>query len=77
VPEDSQARQGIGYKEMIPCVRGLCTAEEAGETIAQNTRHYAKRQMTWFRGEKDIVWLEADAPDTPARLEASLLGGEA
>ena len=77
VPEDSQAMQGIGYKEMIPCVRGLCTAREAGETIAQNTRHYAKRQMTWFRGEKDMAWLEADAPDALKRLEDSLLGGEA
>ena len=43
VPDDAQSMNGIGYKEMVPCVRGECTDEEAAEKIRINTRHYAKR----------------------------------
>ena len=50
--------QGIGYKELIPMVKGLCSTEAAAELVKRNTRHYAKRQWTWFRGENDIQWLD-------------------
>ncbi len=47
--KDNHALSGIGYKEIIQYVDGLITLEEATELIKKNTRHYAKRQMTWFR----------------------------
>ncbi len=50
------ARQAIGYKEFFPYFRGDCSLEEAVVTLKRNTRHYAKRQLTWFRRE-DVVWL--------------------
>lgn len=52
--------QTVGYKEMFDYIDGLCSLEQAVDKIQQNTRHYAKRQMTWFRRDNDIHWLDAD-----------------
>ena len=52
--------QTVGYKEMFEYMDGHSTLEQAIDKIQQNTRHYAKRQMTWFRRDKDIHWLNAD-----------------
>ncbi|MBC7959748.1 MAG: tRNA (adenosine(37)-N6)-dimethylallyltransferase MiaA, partial [Vallitaleaceae bacterium] len=54
------AMQGIGYKELYDHLEGRCTLAEAQEIIKRNTRHFAKRQMTWFRREKEVIWLEVD-----------------
>ncbi|MBR5808591.1 MAG: tRNA (adenosine(37)-N6)-dimethylallyltransferase MiaA [Clostridia bacterium] len=51
------AMQSIGYKEFYGYLNGESTLEEALETIKQSSRHYAKRQLTWFRRNKDIHWL--------------------
>jgi tRNA dimethylallyltransferase len=51
----------IGYREIIGHMRGLYTENEAKELIKRNTRHYAKRQMTWFSKDKRITWLDAGA----------------
>ncbi len=48
---------GLGYKEMKDFICGDIAYEEALNMIKQNTRHYAKRQLTWFKREKDAVWL--------------------
>ena len=54
------AMQGLGYKEVVEYLKGNLTKEEMIDKIKQDTRHYAKRQMTWFRSYKDdITWLEA------------------
>ena len=58
VPETCQAMKGIGYREMIPVVRGERTLEEAEELIQKNTRHFAKRQLTWYRRMPYIHWVE-------------------
>ncbi|MDR1663361.1 MAG: tRNA (adenosine(37)-N6)-dimethylallyltransferase MiaA [Clostridiales bacterium] len=52
--------QGIGYKETALYLRGGCTLEQAAETIRLNTRHYAKRQLTWFRHRLpgDAAWVD-------------------
>lgn len=50
--------KGLGYREWFPYFEGECTKEEVIEAIKQNTRHFAKRQLTWFRREKDICWIE-------------------
>ena len=55
--------QGLGYKEMIPCVRGECAPEEAAERIRTGTRHYAKRQMTFLRREEKIRYVNTESPD--------------
>ncbi len=51
------SQQGIGYKEIRDYVDGLCTYDEAVDTLKKNTRHFAKRQLTWFKREKEVVWL--------------------
>jgi tRNA dimethylallyltransferase len=55
-----QALQTVGYKELFDYFDGNCTLAEAVESIKSNTRQYAKRQLTWFRKDKEITWL----PDT-------------
>ncbi len=53
--------QGLGYKELLAFLDGECTYEEAAAAIKQNTRHFAKRQLTWFKREKDVIWVEKSA----------------
>lgn len=52
--------QGLGYKEIIDALEGRDTLEHAYERIKQETRHFAKRQFTWFRRERDVTWLDKD-----------------
>lgn len=49
--------QGLGYKEMLDYLDGKLTLEEAVYIIKRETRHFAKRQLTWFRRERDVIWL--------------------
>lgn len=55
---DSVAMQGLGYKEILDYLNGECTLEEAVYLIKRDTRHFAKRQLTWFRREKDVIWID-------------------
>ena len=57
VPADAQAMQGIGYKELIPVLRDGAPLDEAVELIKLRSRHYAKRQLTWFRADQRIHWI--------------------
>lgn len=50
----------IGYKEIIEYLKNRCSMDDAIAQIQQNTRQYAKRQMTWFNKNQDIIWLNAD-----------------
>ncbi len=52
--------QAIGYKEMYAYFAGEIDLNEAKESIKQNTRHYAKRQITWFKRNEEAVWLSGD-----------------
>ncbi|MCF0146247.1 MAG: tRNA (adenosine(37)-N6)-dimethylallyltransferase MiaA [Eubacterium sp.] len=56
--EEHTSMKGIGYKEFFPYFRGMCSMEETAAAIKQNTRRYAKRQLTWFRREKEAVWVD-------------------
>lgn len=49
--------QGLGYKELLAWMDGECTFEQAVEILKRDTRHFAKRQLTWFRRERDVVWV--------------------
>ena len=52
------AMQALGYKEVVEYLKGNITKEEMCEKIKMETRRYAKRQMTWFRKNKQTIWLE-------------------
>lgn len=52
--------QGLGYKEMIQAIQGEISVEEAYEKIKQETRHFAKRQLTWFRREREVTWIQKE-----------------
>jgi tRNA dimethylallyltransferase len=55
---ETKAMRAIGYREMTAYLGGEYCLEEAIRLIKRNTRHYAKRQLTWFNSDKDILWLE-------------------
>ena len=54
------AMQGLGYKEVVQYLEKRLTKEEMIEKIKQETRKFAKRQLTWFRKNKETIWLNAD-----------------
>ena len=54
------AMQGLGYKEVVDYLNGIYTKEEMIEKIKMETRRYAKRQLTWFRKNKQTIWLNAE-----------------
>ena len=56
--KDMVSMQGLGYKEILDYLDGSCSLEEAVYVIKRETRHFAKRQLTWFRREKDVIWLD-------------------
>lgn len=58
IPPESTAMQSIGYKEFCGYLKGNISLDDAVSMVKQNTRHYAKRQLTWFRRNKNINWLD-------------------
>ena len=64
---------GLGYKEMIPCIHGEYSLEDAAEMIRKGTRHYAKRQMTFLRREESIHYVRTDREDAYDELRRYLL----
>ena len=60
---DMVSMQGLGYKEILDYLDGKTTLEEAIYIIKRETRHFAKRQLTWFRRERDVIWLDKQAYD--------------
>ena len=64
--------QGLGYKELLAYLEGETTLEEAVYRIKRDTRHFAKRQITWFKREKDVIWIDKSkfGYDETAVLEA-------
>ena len=70
-PGDCHAFKAIGYRQIAECVRGTCSLEDAVAAIQRESRRYAKRQMTWFRSDPEIVWLDGAAdPDLMAKQAA-------
>ena len=57
IPEKCTAMQAIGYKEFTDALDGRCTVEQAADLVRQSSRRYAKRQLTWFRRNRNIHWL--------------------
>ena len=70
---DCTAMQAIGYKEAVLALQGELTRQEAVALIQQNSRRYAKRQLTWFGRNPDALWLRWEAePDFPAAVQTVL-----
>lgn len=73
--KDMVSMQGLGYKEMLDYLDGKYSLEQAVEIIKRDTRHFAKRQITWFKREVDVTWIDKNeyAYDEKKILEAMLL----
>lgn len=59
-PVSKALQTGIGYKEFLPYFQGECTLDEVKEEIKKNSRHYAKRQFTFFRNQFPVMWFETN-----------------
>jgi tRNA dimethylallyltransferase len=70
LPEDAKPFEFIGYRELRSVLRGEMTLESAKTAIQQATRRYAKRQMTWFRREREVHWLKGFGDEAEVRAEA-------
>ena len=70
-----QPLQTVGYQEVFDSIDGKLTKAEAIEKIKQNTRNYAKRQMTWFKKDKEIKWIDASNPQVMDSLTSLIKGG--
>ena len=57
---DMVSMQGLGYKEILAYLDGECTLEEAIYIIKRDTRHFAKRQITWFKRERQVTWIDKE-----------------
>ena len=57
IPDKCTAMQAIGYKEFTAALEGFCSIQEAADLVRKSSRHYAKRQLTWFRRNPAIHWL--------------------
>ncbi|MBF0565954.1 MAG: tRNA (adenosine(37)-N6)-dimethylallyltransferase MiaA [Nitrospirae bacterium] len=60
--------QAIGYKEVFAYIEGRCTLDESSASIKTATRHYAKRQFTWFNKERDLHWVDVTGVVDPCRI---------
>ena len=58
IPLSSTASKSLGYREIFGFLDGEYDLERAVYLIKQNTRHFAKRQLTWFRREKEVIWID-------------------
>ncbi len=65
---DLVSMQGLGYKEMIDYIQERCTFDEALYTLKRDTRHFAKRQVTWFKREKQVTWVNKNEFDSEADI---------
>ncbi len=59
--KDLVSMQGLGYKEILSYLNGEISLDEAIYILKRDTRHFAKRQLTWFKREKDVTWVDKDA----------------
>ncbi len=65
---DLVSMQGLGYKEIIDYIQGRCSFDEAVYTLKRDTRHFAKRQITWFKREKHVTWVNKNEYESESRI---------
>ena len=72
---DMVSMQGLGYKEILDYLNGQCSLDEAVYRLKRDTRHFAKRQITWMKRERDVCWVQKEAfQNAPDRILAYMLG---
>ena len=71
IPATATAMQAIGYKEFTDAMAGKISMQEAVEAVQQSSRRYAKRQLTWFRRNEKVFWLDRSNLTDSALLEAA------
>lgn len=76
VPATAQAMKGLGYKEMVPYLRGEYDLDKAVYELKLGTRHYAKRQLTWMRREENVLWVDNLEKSAYERLKDWYTRGE-
>jgi tRNA dimethylallyltransferase len=74
---DMQSMKGIGYKEILYCLEGKITLEDAVELIKKGSRNYAKRQLTWFRKDPRVRWINKDDFGSDDEIVEHIVGGTA
>lgn len=74
IKRTAAAMQGLGYKELYSYLDGECSLQEAVRIIKQDTRHFAKRQITWFKREKDVIWIRKGDFSSESELLDEMLG---
>ena len=72
-PPQVRSLQALGYRELVLYLRGLLTWEEAVALIKRNTSRFAKRQFTWFRKERRLIWLDVTGPDARNRAAEEIV----
>jgi tRNA dimethylallyltransferase len=70
--QNKTAMQAIGYRQVVEHLRGKRDLTETIELVKTRTRQFAKRQLTWFRAQKDLKWIELK-PDQPLDLIVAIL----
>lgn len=70
---DMQSMKGIGYKEILYYLDGKITLDEAIELIKKGSRNYAKRQLTWFRKDKRVVWIDKDTYNDDGEVSKTII----
>jgi len=68
-PPLSKALQSLGYRQIVAYLQGAMTLREAVELIKRDTRRYAKRQLTWFRGEPEAAWIDLESTGQSSAVE--------
>jgi tRNA dimethylallyltransferase len=63
IPRSATSMQGLGYREMLGYLDGEYDLDRAIYLIKRNTRHFAKRQLTWFKRERDVIWIDKNEYD--------------
>ena len=68
IPRKATAMQAIGYKEFVAALSGEISIEEAADLVRKSSRHYAKRQLTWFRRNKAIHWITRETGEDAGEI---------
>jgi tRNA dimethylallyltransferase len=71
-----KSMQSIGYRHMVNFIEGYCTWDETVRTLKRDTRRYAKRQMTWFNADPEVIWKEPESVEDIKGLIKKFLQGE-
>jgi tRNA dimethylallyltransferase len=73
LPPNLPVLQALGYKEIFPYLQGEVSIDEVKENLKRQTRRFVKRQLTWFRRDERIIWLDRDEYSDQEALTAQIV----